>query len=128
VHSFQELPMPKKIMVSVSWLYCNGDKHIGPIGGANLPADIFARFHRLRDDDVLMVSGSDTHGMPITAPRLILWATGQQPLRLSSKIVRYGSTGWIVAEVRGQPPSVCTEQTSMASTRAETGAACPAPK
>jgi methionyl-tRNA synthetase len=36
------------------------------MAGAYLPADIFARYHRLRGDDVLMVSGSDTHGTPIT--------------------------------------------------------------
>ena len=34
--------------------------------GAYLPPDIFARYHRLRGNDVLMVSGSDTHGTPIT--------------------------------------------------------------
>ena len=58
--------MPRKILVSVAWPYCNGDMHIGHIAGVYLPADIFARFHRLRGDDVLMVSGSDTHGTPIT--------------------------------------------------------------
>ncbi|PKO21519.1 MAG: methionine--tRNA ligase [Chloroflexi bacterium HGW-Chloroflexi-1] len=58
--------MPEKILVSVAWPYCNGDMHIGHIAGAYLPADIFARYHRLRGNDVLMVSGSDTHGTPIT--------------------------------------------------------------
>jgi len=58
--------MPEKILVCVAWPYCNGDMHIGHIAGAYLPADIFARYHRLRGDDVLMVSGSDTHGTPIT--------------------------------------------------------------
>jgi methionyl-tRNA synthetase len=58
--------MPENILVSVAWPYCNGDMHIGHIAGAYLPADIFARYHRLRGDAVLMVSGSDTHGTPIT--------------------------------------------------------------
>jgi methionyl-tRNA synthetase len=58
--------MSGKILVCVAWPYCNGDMHIGHIAGAYLPADIFARYHRLRGDDVLMVSGSDTHGTPIT--------------------------------------------------------------
>lgn len=58
--------MPDKILVCVAWPYSNGDMHIGHIAGAYLPADIFARFHRLRGNDVLMVSGSDTHGTPIT--------------------------------------------------------------
>ncbi len=55
-----------KILVSVAWPYCNGDMHIGHIRGAYLPSDIFARYHRLAGNDVLMVSGSDTHGTPIT--------------------------------------------------------------
>ena len=62
----KEFHMPEKILVSVAWPYCNGDMHIGHIAGAYLPSDIFARFHRLRGNDVLMVSGSDTHGTPIT--------------------------------------------------------------
>ena len=58
--------MSEKILVCVAWPYCNGDMHIGHIAGAYLPADVFARFHRMRGNDVLMVSGSDTHGTPIT--------------------------------------------------------------
>jgi methionyl-tRNA synthetase len=58
--------MPDKILVCVAWPYCNGDMHIGHIAGAYLPGDIFARYHRLRGNQVLMVSGSDTHGTPIT--------------------------------------------------------------
>ena len=58
--------MPERILVCVAWPYSNGDMHIGHIAGAYLPADIFARYHRLRGNDVLMVSGSDTHGTPIT--------------------------------------------------------------
>ena len=58
--------MPEKILVFTAWPYCNGDLHIGHIAGAYLPPDIFARYHRLRGNDVLMVSGSDTHGTPIT--------------------------------------------------------------
>jgi methionyl-tRNA synthetase len=57
--------MPKKIHVSVAWPYANGDLHVGHIAGAYLPADIFARYHRLKGNDVLMVSGSDSHGTPI---------------------------------------------------------------
>jgi methionyl-tRNA synthetase len=58
--------MPERILVSVAWPYCNGDMHIGHIAGVYLPSDIFARYHRLAGNDVLMVSGSDTHGTPIT--------------------------------------------------------------
>jgi methionyl-tRNA synthetase len=58
--------MPDKILVCVAWPYSNGDMHIGHIAGAYLPSDIFARYNRMRGNDVLMVSGSDTHGTPIT--------------------------------------------------------------
>jgi methionyl-tRNA synthetase len=55
----------KQILVGVAWPYCNGEKHIGQIAGAYLPPDIFARYQRMVGQDVLMVSGSDTHGTPI---------------------------------------------------------------
>ena len=57
---------PRRILVAVAWPYANGSLHLGHIAGAYLPADIFARYHRMRGDDVLMISGSDTHGTPIT--------------------------------------------------------------
>lgn len=56
----------KKILVAVAWPYVNGDLHPGHLAGYLLPADIFARFHRIVGNDVLMVSGSDCHGTPIT--------------------------------------------------------------
>ncbi len=58
--------MSKYIHVSVAWPYANGDLHVGHLAGAYLPADIFARYHRLKGNHVLMVSGSDTHGTPIS--------------------------------------------------------------
>jgi methionyl-tRNA synthetase len=50
----------------VGWPYASGPRHLGHLAGAYLPADIFARYHRLAGNDVLMVSGSDAHGTPIT--------------------------------------------------------------
>jgi methionyl-tRNA synthetase len=58
--------MTEKILVAVAWPYANGSLHLGQVAGAYLPADIFARYHRLKGNDVLMVSGSDQHGTPIT--------------------------------------------------------------
>ena len=58
--------MPERIFIGVAWPYANGPLHLGHVAGCYLPADIFARYHRLKGDDVLMVSGSDTHGTPIT--------------------------------------------------------------
>ncbi len=58
--------MTEYILVAVAWPYANGSLHLGHIAGAYLPADIFARYHRLKGNHVLMVSGSDQHGTPIT--------------------------------------------------------------
>lgn len=56
----------QKILIAVAWPYVNGNLHVGHLAGYLLPADIFARFQRLLGNDVLMVSGSDCHGTPIT--------------------------------------------------------------
>ena len=58
--------MPENILVCTAWPYANGDLHIGHLAGAYLPPDIFARYHRLKGNHVLMVSGADSHGTPIT--------------------------------------------------------------
>ena len=58
--------MNKNILVAVAWPYASADIHVGNLTGSYLPADIYARFHRLQGDRVLMVSGSDSHGTPIT--------------------------------------------------------------
>ncbi|MSQ11310.1 MAG: methionine--tRNA ligase [Dehalococcoidia bacterium] len=58
--------MPERIFIGVAWPYANGPLHLGHIAGCYLPADIFARYHRLKGSEVLMVSGSDQHGTPIT--------------------------------------------------------------
>ena len=58
--------MAETIFIGVAWPYANGPLHQGQMVGSFLPADVFARYHRLRGDRVLMVSGSDQHGTPIT--------------------------------------------------------------
>jgi len=58
--------LTETIFIGVAWPYANGSLHLGHIAGAYLPADIFARYHRLKGNKVLMVSGSDQHGTPIT--------------------------------------------------------------
>ena len=57
---------PETILVAVAWPYANNHLHVGHLAGAYLPADIYARYHRLRGNRVLMVSGSDSHGTPVT--------------------------------------------------------------
>ena len=58
--------MSEHILVAVAWPYANGSLHLGHLAGCYLPADIFARYHRAKGDHVLMVSGSDQHGTPVT--------------------------------------------------------------
>jgi len=68
--------MADNILVAVAWPYANGSIHLGQAAGCYLPADIFARYHRLKGNNVLMVSGSDSHGTPIT---LQAEKTGKSP-------------------------------------------------
>ena len=58
--------MAEPVLVAVAWPYASGSRHLGHLAGAYLPADIYARYQRLAGNDVLMVSGSDVHGTPIT--------------------------------------------------------------
>jgi methionyl-tRNA synthetase len=60
-----ESPSKKKILVAPAWPYASGRRHLGHVVGFAVPADIFARYHRLKGDDVLMVSGTDEHGTPV---------------------------------------------------------------
>jgi len=58
--------MSNPVLVAVAWPYASGSRHLGHLAGAYLPADIFARQQRIIGNEVLMVSGSDVHGTPIT--------------------------------------------------------------
>ena len=61
-----EPTVAERIFIGVAWPYANGPLHLGHLAGCYLAADIFARYHRMRGNEVLMVSGSDAHGTPIT--------------------------------------------------------------
>ena len=56
----------KRYLVTTALPYANGPIHIGHIAGVYVPADIYARYLRLRGEDVLLIGGSDEHGVPIT--------------------------------------------------------------
>ena len=58
--------MTESILVAAAWPYANAEIHVGNLTGSYLPADIFARYQRLRGRKVMFVSGSDSHGTPIT--------------------------------------------------------------
>ncbi len=58
--------MPETILVAIAWPYANAEIHVGNITGSHLPGDIVSRYHRLKGNQVLMVSGTDSHGTPVT--------------------------------------------------------------
>ena len=58
--------MPENILIAIAWPYSNAEIHVGNITGSHLPGDIVARYHRLKGNHVLMVSGTDSHGTPVT--------------------------------------------------------------
>ena len=54
------------VLAGVAWPYANGPRHIGHVSGIGVPPDLFARYMRMSGHDMLMVSGSDEHGTPIS--------------------------------------------------------------
>src|SRR5581483_5771743 len=60
------MTMTLKITADPAWPYANGPLHLGHIAGTFIPCDVFVRYHRLAGNDVLAVTGSDTHGTPVT--------------------------------------------------------------
>jgi methionyl-tRNA synthetase len=57
--------MPENILIAIAWPYSNAEIHVGNLTGSHLPGDIVARYHRLKGNNVLMVSGTDSHGTPV---------------------------------------------------------------
>jgi len=57
--------MAENILIAIAWPYSNAEIHVGNITGSHLPGDIVARYHRLKGNNVLMVSGTDSHGTPV---------------------------------------------------------------
>ncbi|MET0694414.1 MAG: methionine--tRNA ligase [Propionibacteriaceae bacterium] len=58
--------MSSRVLTAVAWPYANGPRHIGHVSGFGVPSDVFSRFMRMSGHDVLMVSGTDEHGTPIS--------------------------------------------------------------
>lgn len=56
----------KRTLITSALPYANGPVHIGHLAGVYVPADIYARWLRLKGEDVLFIGGSDEHGVPIT--------------------------------------------------------------
>ena len=56
----------RRILITSALPYANSNQHLGNVAGAYLPADIFARYQRLKGNEVLYICGSDEHGVPVT--------------------------------------------------------------
>lgn len=55
----------KRTLITTALPYANGPVHIGHLAGVYIPADIYARYKRMTGHDVLLIGGSDEHGVPI---------------------------------------------------------------
>lgn len=78
---------PKRYTITAALPYTNGPVHIGHLAGVYLPADIYARYLRLKGEDVLFVCGSDEHGVPITIKARQEGITPQQLVDKYHKII-----------------------------------------
>jgi methionyl-tRNA synthetase len=58
--------MSSRVLTAVAWPYANGPRHIGHVSGFGVPSDVFSRYLRMAGHQVLMVSGTDEHGTPIS--------------------------------------------------------------
>ena len=72
----------KRILVTAALPYANGPLHIGHLAGCYIPADIYTRYQRARKRDVLLIGGSDEHGVPIT---IRAWKEGISPQEVVDK-------------------------------------------
>jgi len=68
----------KRYLVTSALPYANGPIHIGHLAGVYVPADIYVRFLRMNDEDVIFIGGSDEHGVPITIKALQEHVTPQE--------------------------------------------------
>lgn len=78
----------KRHMITAALPYANGAAHIGHLAGVYIPADIYARYLRLKGEDVMFVSGSDEHGVPVTIRAEKEGITVQQVVDKYDQIIR----------------------------------------
>ncbi len=75
------------ILVSVAWPYANGPRHVGHVAGFGVPSDVFARYERMKGNNVLMTSGTDEHGTPILVQAEQEGLTAQQTADKYNRII-----------------------------------------
>lgn len=84
--------MPNKVFkrhtITSALPYANGPIHIGHLAGVYIPADIYVRYLRSKDEDVIFVCGSDEHGVPITIRAKTEGKTPQEVADTYNKIIK----------------------------------------
>jgi methionyl-tRNA synthetase len=104
---------PKRYTVTAALPYTNGPVHIGHLAGVYLPADIFVRFLRMQQKDVLFVCGSDEHGVPITIKAKQEGVSPQQVVDKYHKIIQDSFKGFEISfDVYSRTSSDIHHQTS----------------
>ena len=80
--------MKQKILITCALPYANGALHFGHIAGAYLPGDCYARFQRLKGNEVLFLCGSDEHGVAITISAELAGRTPKQHVDLYHEVIQ----------------------------------------
>jgi len=83
-----EKPVYKRYTVTSALPYANGPIHIGHLAGVYVPADIYVRFLRMNNEDVIFIGGSDEHGVPITIKALQQGVTPQDIVDRYHEIIK----------------------------------------
>lgn len=78
----------KRYTVTSALPYANGPIHIGHLAGVYVPADIYVRFLRMNEEDVIFIGGSDEHGVPITIKALQQGVTPQEIVDKYHQIIK----------------------------------------
>ena len=72
----------------MAWPYASGPRHIGHVAGFGVPSDTFARYHRLRGNEVLMVSGTDEHGTPVMVAADVAGESPRETAERFNRLIR----------------------------------------
>lgn len=83
----------KRTLITTALPYTNGPVHIGHLAGVYVPADIYARYMRLNGREVLLVGGSDEHGVPITLKARAEGVTPQDIVDRYHKLIKESFEG-----------------------------------
>jgi methionyl-tRNA synthetase len=79
----------KRYTITAALPYANGPKHIGHLAGAYIPADLYARYLRLKRRDVVFVCGSDEHGTAIANQAMKEGTTPQAIIDKYHELIKY---------------------------------------